>query len=78
MSGYRSARERSPTPYPRDVVDSSSDADPSEDYMIISSDSEDSSIQILPSPPRPPPVIIDLTMSPLLVYTENIYLKILF
>lgn len=68
MSDYRSARDRSPTPFPREVVDSSSDTDPTEEYM----ESEDSSIQVLPPPPRSPPVVIDLTApSPLRAETVD-------
>ncbi|KAL8114468.1 hypothetical protein AgCh_021362 [Apium graveolens] len=48
-------------------VGSSSDTDPSEAYMVIFSDSEDLSVQKIPAPPRAPPIVIDLTDSPLRV-----------
>lgn len=60
---FLSMRDRAPTLYPLGPLDpsSGSDSDPSEEYMLIVNDSEDSSIQILtPSPPH----IIDLVDSP--------------
>lgn len=63
MSGHRSVRDRSPTRFPYEVIDSSSDTHPSETLIDISSDNEDSSIQVLTPLSRPPPVVIDLTIS---------------
>ncbi|KAK1356472.1 hypothetical protein POM88_049728 [Heracleum sosnowskyi] len=61
-SGYRSTRDRSPTPSPRGplYISSESDSDPSEE-PTEDTESEDSSVQIL-SPP--PPLVIDLVSSP--------------
>ncbi|KAL8110526.1 hypothetical protein AgCh_026304 [Apium graveolens] len=76
MAGHRSARDRSPTSFPPEVVDSSSDTDLSEAYMIVSSvsetdphetfrpptmDSDDTSVQEIP-PPHP--VVVDLVDTP--------------
>ncbi|KAK1404085.1 hypothetical protein POM88_003690 [Heracleum sosnowskyi] len=60
--GYRSTRDRSPTPYPRGslYISSVSDSDPSEE-PTADDEPEDSSVQIL-TPPLPP--VIDLVSSP--------------
>ncbi|KAK1384645.1 hypothetical protein POM88_022380 [Heracleum sosnowskyi] len=60
--GYRSTRDRSPTPHLRGSlgISSASDSDPSED-PITDVESEDSSVQIL-TPPHPP--VIDLVSPP--------------
>lgn len=62
-AGFRSVRDRSPTPYPHGLLDpsSGSDSDPSEEYMLVDVDSEDSSVQMF-VPTHPP--VIDLVHSP--------------
>lgn len=59
MSDHSTDRDRSYVYYPREQVEFGldSDSDPSEEIMIIDSDSEDSSIQMLP---LSPPEIIDI------------------
>lgn len=54
MSDLRVVHDTSPPPYPRSG--SESDSDPWREIMVIDSDSNDSSIQVLP--PRPPVVAV--------------------